>query len=461
MSLDIITSTILSPEIATPSPLRSITGITYSIGSFFKIYSTQVNDLEVQNMIFALQATTGAGSTIDNDLRLSVEYFTGYDNTTLNSTISVRGIAPTTTSFFGSRSSQHFAMFGEQVDYSVHVNKWLMMAATHDHTTQERKAYLIDCDTGTTIHSSTTTAAFAGAVTTADYQYLIMGGTNIQNLQLGTDEYCLKAEDWLVDEVLSESDLQTISQAGFVADSHPTTCLIDLNYMLPLTTTVGTDTSVTPARDEHFVVDQVSGASLRVARGVLFTSTDNPVEVLKITGVSPSNTSVDVTGFSVLTEDAKVVAYPANTSTPSAANVYNEVGATAASSIVFTGGTGGVTATISGLSSDTSYDIYLVQEDGASGYILTDETETTTGTSLTLALTDIEGTALNNVADIEYAIFVGTAANALGTKLDSGLVTMVGDSITIAVTGASSGDNVVVMLSKAGVEYGTYPATLS
>ncbi len=460
MSLDIITSTVDTPEIATPSPLRSITGITYSIGSFFKIYSTQVNDLETQSMTFALQATNGSGSTIDNDLQLGVEYYTSYNAATQNNTMNIRGIAPSTSSNFGFRAGSH-GVFGEDVDYSVHVNKWLMMASTHDHTTQERKAYLIDCATGTTIHSASVTSAFAGAVTSADYQYILMGGTNVGNFQLGKEEYCLKAEDWLVGEVLSESDLQTISQAGFVADSHPTTCLLNLNYMLPLTTTVGTDTSVTPARDEHFVTDQVSGASLKVARGLLFTSTDNPVEVLKITGVSPSNTSVDVTGFSVLTEDAKVVAYPANTPTPSAANVYNEVGATAASSIVFTGGVGGVTATISGLSSDTSYDIYLVQEDGASGYILTDETETTTGTSLTLALTDIEGTALNNIADIEYAVFVGTAANALGTKLDSGLVTMVGDSITLAVTGASSGDNVVVMLSKAGVEYGTYPATLS
>jgi len=460
MSLDIISSTILTPDIATPSPLRSITGITYSIGSFFKIYSTQVNDLETQNMLFALQATNGAGSTIDNDLRLSIEYFTSFDNISLQNEINIRGTAPSTSSSFGFRAGNH-GVFAEDVDYSVHVNKWLMMASTHDHTTQERKVYLIDCATGTTIHSVSVTSAFAGAVTSADYQYIIMGGTNVQNLQLGTDEYCLKAEDWLVDEVLSESDLQTISQAGFVADSHPTTCLLDLNYMLPLTTTTGTYLGTSPPSDEHFVVDQVSGASLKIARGLLVTSTDNPVEVLKITGVSPSNTSVDVTGFSVLTEDAKVVAYPANTPTPSAANVYNEVGATAASSIVFTGGVGGVTATISGLSSDTSYDIYLVQEDGASGYILTDETETTTGTSLTLALTDIDGTAHNNIADIEYAVFVGTAANALGTELDSGLVTMVGDSITLAVTGASSGDNVVVMLSKAGVEYGTYPATLS
>lgn len=428
---------------ATPSPVRSLTDMDFTIGAFFKFDTT------------ASTATTSVNYRYDFGISMtSQDYdsarFLGIkvDANDFNSagTFNITTTSPSNLDF-GQYIPQGQSVMTVGLDRTAHLNKWLMMAFSHNKTTLQRDIYLIDCDSGTVLNSTTVTSSYNSPATSADYDY--------QHHDIRSPEGNEKvgmAEEWMVNEILTEQEIIDISQAGFVANTYPSTILIDNNFMLPLDTT-----SEAPKTK---VLDNGNSRYETFHQGTsLVFSTDNPVSVLKIEDTTPTTTGVDVQAFSILTETAKVVVYPINSS-PSASDAFNGTGATATTSITFDGSASS-TATITGLSSGTSYDVYAVQEDGAGGYLLTEKAVIETDTGLTLALTDIEGTALSNVADIEYAVFLGTAANALGTKLDSGLVTMVGDSITLSVTGASTGDNVVVMLSKAGVEYGTYPATLS
>lgn len=428
---------------AVPSPVRSMTDMDFTIGVFFKLkcdnpLTTNVN----YRYDFGLSMTS---QDYDGARFLGIKVDAGDFNAA--GMFNITTTSPSNLDF-GQYIPQGQSVMNVGLDRTAHLNKWLLMAFSHNKTTLERNIYLIDCETATVLQTEQVTASYNSPATSADYDY--------QHHDLRApegNEEVMMGEEFLVNEILTQQDLIDISQQGFVASSYPSTILVDNNFMLPLDTT-----SASPASK---VIDNGNSGRYETFHSgtTLNTSTDNPVSVLKIEDTTPTTTSIDVQAFSILTETAKVVVYPINSS-PSASDVFNGIGATATTPITFDGSTSS-TVTVTGLSSGTTYDVYAVQEDGTGGYILTEKSVIETDTGFTIALTDVEGTALNNVADIEYAIFLGTAANALSTEIDSGLVTMVGDSITLSITGASSGDNVVVMLSKAGVEYGTYPATLS
>lgn len=427
----------------TPSPVRSMTDMDFTIGVMFKlkcdnVLTTNVNYRYEFGLSMAYRSWDGARF-------LGIKVNAGdFNNSGL---FNITTTSPSNVDY-GQYGPQGRSVMKVGLDRTAHLNKWLLMAFSHNKITLERNIYLIDCETATVLQTEQVTASYNSPAASADYDY--------QHHDLRApegNEEVMMGEEFLVNEILTQQDLIDISQQGFVASSYPSTILVDNNFMLPLDTTSAHPRSKVRDSGNNDRYETFHSGS------VLVTSTDNPVSVLRVESATPSNTSVDIQAFSILTETAKVVVYPINSS-PSASDVFNGIGATATTPITFDGSTSS-TVTVTGLSSGTTYDVYAVQESGTGGYILTEKSVIETDTGFTIALTDVEGTALNNVADIEYAIFLGTAANALSTEIDSGLVTMVGDSITLSVTGVSSGSNVLVMLSKAGVEYGTYPATLS
>ena len=361
-----------------------------------------------------VQAFSGA------DLRVTL---TGSNSCFIDQTTGIRGNGGQNVS-----NTTNLLGFGDSGGGGENINnRWLFIANTFDIVTGESVIYIYDPSNGALLDSVTGTNAPDTASTPYNvvssgpasnaflrFEYQIDQAITPLNLksERHTDWDVMLAEYSLWERKLTPAELSAYSQVGFAEVNAATGLVLDFNFMR--------DWRPTSTTQVQSTVNPLDIMTFNSEHNVTYR-TDAPVPVYLLsegTTKEFDNFSFDL--FSASSGTAKIGAWPSGTSQPSDADIFNGVGAVEIITVQ-PDGINELTASLTTLTTGTSYEIFSIQDEGDLGsYGAVASLTITTPFKFSELILDREGNAWESRTDVKWSWFDSTDTASLGSPSAEG-----------------------------------------
>jgi hypothetical protein len=214
------------------------------------------------------------------------------------------------------------------------------------------------------------------------------------------------------DVVKTEAEIRAFAAEGFASINQPENLVFDWNFMKDWRLA------------DPLVIPDDSGNGNHGVIGASISDSylpDAPVPVFLITEAESEFDSHNFSIFSTIVGTVALSAYPLGTPEPSAADVYNGVGAIQTAQFVHDA-TGLNVGGISGLETGTEYLVYAVQDESGSGdYSRVVSIVSKTPTKYSEIITDVTGAEVTGQSGIQWAWFDEENPSTLTTAVTQGV----------------------------------------
>ena len=305
---------------------------------------------------------------------------------------------------------------------TIPANGSFCMASTLDATTGDFTFYAIDPADGTVLYKniynhpipSAPAYPYDGTVRgssnfTVPFN-IARAATNATVVNSHTHDMLLAEWDYWEGTAKTEAELVALSQVGFAETNLPQDLVFSINWMRDWRLDGNpTQTDDASGNGNHAVITSEHAYTL-----------DNPVPVFLMRTASAEHDYMEIGLFSASTGTARICAYPSGTAQPSDSDIFNGVGAVS-SVIAQPDGIVEGLYQLSGLDTDTEYEIFAIQDELDSGsYGTVAKITVNTPYKYSETVNNVNGDPWISKTGIQWSWFDSTDANSLGSASASG-----------------------------------------